>query len=360
MAAGLADVKPTAFFADHSRRLAKLRATAAELRATADLACGRASRLTPRLPQFAATDPFRDTLQLRLACTRDVAESQRSPATAAWDIPNPAHHNAIAAAEPAPAGYDVARDRQEFGLALDAARFRAGLTLQDAARAAGISHRQAAGYFAGKDLPTLSEAGLKSFHAILAACGITDPVQVIRWTYALARSSSAQESRPLPAGRHPAKADGPTSPGPAGAIPDSPEPDPCLDPATTQTTADLLAALSRFRIWAGEPSFQDMQRLSEPRTAASTMCTALGSGKLPSLRVVRAIISGCGGSPEQVQAFAAAWRRIRLLPGQPRTQPKPSTKRTLYPVQDTGSPPPCAAEADTFKPGKRNPRRQLA
>ena len=232
--------------------------------------------------------------------------------------------------------------------------------LQDAARAAGISHRQAAGYFTGKNLPYLSEAGLKSFHAILAACGITDPVQVIKWTYALARSSQAPESRPLPVGHRPARADGPASPGPAQAIPDIPGSGLCPDPTAAQTTADLVAALSRFRIWAGEPSFQDMQRLSEPRTAASTMCTALGSGKLPSLRVVRAIITGCGGTPEQVQAFAATWRRIRLCPGQPGTQPEPSTNRTLYPVRGTGTPQACAAEADVFNPGKRDTRRRPA
>jgi DNA-binding SARP family transcriptional activator/transcriptional regulator with XRE-family HTH domain len=367
----LADVKPTAFFTAHARRLAELRVTAAELRATADLACGRPSQLIPGLRQLAADNPHREGLQFLLARAHDEAESRRSHASAAWDVPSadterartapePAQSGAHAVAESSRAGDDTAGARQEFGSALDAARIGAGLTLQDAARSAGISHRQAAGYFAGKDLPYLSEAGLKSFHAILAACGITDPVQVIEWTYALARSSPAPESQPLPVGRHPARADGPASPGPGQAIPDSPGAGLCPDPAAAQTTADLLAALSRFRIWAGEPSFQDMQRLSEPTTAASTMCTALGSGKLPSLRVVRAIITGCGGTPEQVQAFAATWRRIRLFPGQPDTQPEPSANRTLYPVRGTATPQPCTAEAGAYNPSNRDPRRRPA
>ena len=361
----LADVKRTAFFTAHARQLAELRVTAAELRATADLACGRAAQLIPGLRQLVADNPHREGLQLLLARAQDEAEPRRLRPPAAWDAPSadapePAQHSAHAVAELNPPAHDAAGARQEFGLALDAARIRARLTFQDAALAAGISHRQAAEYFAGKDLPCLSEAGLKSFHAILAACGITDPVQVIKWTYALAGSSPAPESRPLPAGRHRAKADGPNSLRPARAIQDSPRSALCPDPVAVQNAADLPAALSRFRVWAGEPSFKEMQRLSEPRAAASTMCTALSSGKLPSLRVVQAIINGCGGTPEQVQAFADAWRRIRLLPGQHGPRPEPSANRTLYPVQGTGIHPPGAAESEAFNPGKRAPRRRPA
>ena len=115
-------------------------------------------------------------------------------------------------------------------------------------------------------------------------------------------------------------------------VPDSPGFDLCPDPLIAQTPADLLAALSRFRIWAGEPSFQDMQRLSEPRTAASTMCTALSNGSLPSQRVVRAIITGCGGTEEQLQAFITAWRRIRLHSDQPGAPQESPAEQDLHPV----------------------------
>lgn len=361
----LIDVNPTAFFTAHARQLAEMRVTAAELRATADLACGRAAQVIPGLRQLAAANPHREGLQLLLARAQDEAERRPPHPPAPWDAPNadapePAQHGPRAVAELNPPGHNTAGARQEFGLALDAARNRAGLTLQDAAQAAGISQRQAAEYFAGKNLPSLSEAGLKSFHAILSACGITDPVQVIKWTYALAGSSPAPESRPLPAGRHRVEATGPASRGPAHAIPDSPRPDLCPDPATVQSAADLLAGLSRFRVWAGEPSFKEMQRLSEPRTAASTMCTALSSGKLPSLRVVQSIISGCGGTPEQVEAFVNAWRRIRLLSGQHDTGAAPPINRTLYPVRGAGTHPPDAAESEASNPGNRDHRRRPA
>lgn len=140
----------------------------------------------------------------------------------------------------------------------------------------------------------------------------------LRATADLACGRTAQ---PIP-GRRPLVADSPLpeghiGPEPTLTIPDSPGHDLCPDPLTAHTGADLLAALARFRIWAGEPSFKDMQRLSEPRTAASTMCTAMKAGCLPTLRTVRAIITGCGGTPEQLQAFTTAWRQIRLSLGQP-------------------------------------------
>ena len=47
--------------------------------------------------------------------------------------------------------------------------------------------------------------------------------------------------------------------------------------------------------------------------APSTMCTVLKNGtELPKLKVVIAIIAGCGGDDEEQRAWATAWRRIAL------------------------------------------------
>lgn len=87
----------------------------------------------------------------------------------------------------------------------------------------------------------------------------------------------------------------------------------CPDPLRASTPGELVEAVRAFRIWAGEPSFREMAKRAGSRTAASTICTALGSEhELPRLQVVLAVIAGCGGSEDDQRRFATAWRRIRL------------------------------------------------
>jgi hypothetical protein len=84
------------------------------------------------------------------------------------------------------------------------------------------------------------------------------------------------------------------------------------DPLHAQTPADLMAVLRRFRIWAGEPSFRRMAQASRDRLSASTVHAVLHSEALPSLQVLLAIVSGCGGSNDDLKAFATAWRTLRF------------------------------------------------
>jgi hypothetical protein len=105
---------------------------------------------------------------------------------------------------------------------------------------------------------------------------------------------------------------GPKHQTPARAIPDVTGFDLCPNPLTAKTAADLVRALSQFRLWAGEPSFRDMERRCEHKVAASTMCMALTCGKLPRMPVIHAILTACGASQEHHQAFATAWRKIRM------------------------------------------------
>jgi hypothetical protein len=86
--------------------------------------------------------------------------------------------------------------------------------------------------------------------------------------------------------------------------------DSCPDPGTAGTPEEFMDALRRFRVWAGKPSFRAMERQCARRFAASTLCTALRTDVLPSLDMVHAIVTGCGGSPRHVHVFATAWRRL--------------------------------------------------
>jgi len=107
-------------------------------------------------------------------------------------------------------------------------------------------------------------------------------------------------------------ADRPNDFAPGSATPDTPGFDLCPDPLAAQTAAELVEVLFQFRIWAGEPSFREMERRCAHQVAASTMCVALTCDKLPKLPVIQAILAACGASQEQHQAFATAWRRIRM------------------------------------------------
>jgi hypothetical protein len=121
---------------------------------------------------------------------------------------------------------------------------------------------------------------------------------------------------------------------PDSVTPDVPGLNLCPDPRAVHTPADFMDTLRMYRIWAGKPSYRVMERQCDRRFAASTICTALQGGKLPSLDMVQAIITACGGSEEHHRAFTSAWRRF-MLPhqdaGQLAAQPPPA--RVLYPVR---------------------------
>jgi hypothetical protein len=103
-------------------------------------------------------------------------------------------------------------------------------------------------------------------------------------------------------------------------IPGLPGTDACPDPGAARTPEEFMDALRGFRAWAGKPSFRAMERQCARRFAASTLCTALRADALPSLEMVHAIVTGCGGSPRHIHAFATAWRGLSLpghaVPGQ--------------------------------------------
>ena len=83
--------------------------------------------------------------------------------------------------------------QQDFGRELSLARQRAGLTVREVARAAGLPASTAGDYFSGRHLPPASEPGL--LPEILRACGESDPARVREWTSALARARRAPGRR---------------------------------------------------------------------------------------------------------------------------------------------------------------------
>ena len=98
---------------------------------------------------------------------------------------------------------------------------------------------------------------------------------------------------------------------------DAPGLDLCPDLDTVSTAAEFMDALRMFRIWAGEPSYREMERRCGRRFAASTICTALRASKLPSLALVQAAVVACGGQEKHQQSFSSAWRRVRGLQQEP-------------------------------------------
>jgi len=85
------------------------------------------------------------------------------------------------------------------------------------------------------------------------------------------------------------------------------------DPLAAMTASELIAALREYRAWAGDPPYRAMATQARQAVAHSTMYAVLnGNTELPKLKVVIAIIAGCGGSDEEQRTWATAWRRIAL------------------------------------------------
>ncbi|MGH3219412.1 MAG: hypothetical protein ACRDPY_12000 [Streptosporangiaceae bacterium] len=110
----------------------------------------------------------------------------------------------------------------------------------------------------------------------------------------------------------------------------------CPDPLAARTPADLMAALRRYRICAGEPSYRTMSRLGRGNLAPSTLCTALGSDELPTLAVVLAVVTACGGNGEDLKKYATAWRRLRLAQEDTRPQARPAKPRAVRRLSAAG------------------------
>src|ERR1035441_7342090 len=79
-----------------------------------------------------------------------------------------------------------AATQQDFGRELTRARQRAGLSVREVAKAAGIPTSTAGDYFSSRHLPPPTQP--ESLPRILAACGETDPARPREGGSALARA----------------------------------------------------------------------------------------------------------------------------------------------------------------------------
>ncbi|TDD71582.1 hypothetical protein E1262_05380 [Jiangella aurantiaca] len=84
------------------------------------------------------------------------------------------------------------------------------------------------------------------------------------------------------------------------------------DPALARTGADFIVYLRRLKLWAGDPSFRELQRRSG--VPASTLSDALNRklARLPRLDVIRAFVSACGVGLADQARWVATWRALRL------------------------------------------------
>jgi hypothetical protein len=102
------------------------------------------------------------------------------------------------------------------------------------------------------------------------------------------------------------------------------------DPLQANTPADFTAALRKYRIWAGRPSYRELARRAGGTPAASTICTMLRTDDLPPFGCMIAFVRACGGAEEDCQRFATAWRRLSLSRGAGEgTQQIPAPRRAV-------------------------------
>lgn len=87
------------------------------------------------------------------------------------------------------------------------------------------------------------------------------------------------------------------------------------DPTTANSPAEFVDALRRLKIWAGDPSFEQLHRRSG--VPASTLSDAVNvrRARLPSLEVVKRFVRACGGKPSELAGWEAKWRALRDRPG---------------------------------------------
>jgi WD40 repeat protein/transcriptional regulator with XRE-family HTH domain len=84
--------------------------------------------------------------------------------------------------------------REDFARELTLLRERAGLTVRDVAKAAGVPDSTVGGYFGGRHLPPLKPPDL--LRNILQVCGVHDPAVMEEWLGALSRVRRAPGKRP--------------------------------------------------------------------------------------------------------------------------------------------------------------------
>jgi len=122
----------------------------------------------------------------------------------------------------------------------------------------------------------------------------------------LEQQLTAQLDRPArQPGRHRLPADAPpgqlSQPGQPGQRP---------DPAAARTAAQLTTMLGQYQAWSADPCWATIAARSRHTIGHAAVRAALHGTALPSLTLLTAVITGCGGSQDDLNAFTTAWQRI--------------------------------------------------
>jgi hypothetical protein len=86
------------------------------------------------------------------------------------------------------------------------------------------------------------------------------------------------------------------------------------DPLGARTAAEFTRVLRQYRAWSGM-TYREIEARAGNDMVHSTIWTAMHGSALPSLDVVQAVLTGCGGSQDDLTAFTTAWRRVSTATG---------------------------------------------
>jgi hypothetical protein len=84
------------------------------------------------------------------------------------------------------------------------------------------------------------------------------------------------------------------------------------DPLLAKTPAKFVDAMRAYNAWAGKLSYREMERRCEKQISHSTFRNMLTTDVLPKLASLGIFVRVLGGSPEDVQTWATAWRQITM------------------------------------------------
>jgi hypothetical protein len=97
------------------------------------------------------------------------------------------------------------------------------------------------------------------------------------------------------------------------AIPDLRGHDQRPDPLLAHTPERFVATMRAYHAWAGNPSLRQMERRCAKQISYSTFRTMLGGDSIPAkLSSVETFVRVLGGTAEDLQRWATAWRRIAM------------------------------------------------
>jgi len=103
----------------------------------------------------------------------------------------------------------------------------------------------------------------------------------------------------------------PDSP-PGEVLSATPDEDLLAKPLSASTPEEFVRELNKFRICRDMPSLRTIANRGRPQVSFVAVGNALKSQNLPSIRVLRAIVTGCSDSEEDLNDFVTAWRRLQI------------------------------------------------